>query len=114
MGPLSGITVVDLGQFITGPYAAVLLGEMGADVIKVEVPPHGDPYRAWQADGFGPSFAAYNRGKRSVLLDLKAPADHDRFLRLVETADVLIENFRPGVTARLGIDYDTLSALYPR
>jgi crotonobetainyl-CoA:carnitine CoA-transferase CaiB-like acyl-CoA transferase len=113
MGPLSGVTVLDLGQFITGPHAGVLLAEMGADVIKIE-PPAGDPFRGWDTPGFSSSFSMHNRGKRSVVLDLKTDEDRGAFLRLVETADVLIENFRPGVTARLGIDYDTVHARNPR
>lgn len=113
MAPLTGIQVLDLGQFITGPYAGVLLAEMGAEVIKVE-PPSGDPFRKWEDEGLSPSFVAYNRGKRSIILDLKTERDRHCFLELAQNADVLIENFRPGVTKRLGIDYDTLAALNPR
>jgi crotonobetainyl-CoA:carnitine CoA-transferase CaiB-like acyl-CoA transferase len=114
MGPLSGITVVDLGQFIAGPYAALLLGELGADVIKVEPPGQGDPFRIWAGERLSTSFVTFNRGKRSVALDLKNETDRADFLRLVATADVLVENYRAGVTKRLGIDYATLQPLNPR
>jgi formyl-CoA transferase len=114
MGPLTGIKVIDLGQFIAGPYAALLLGELGADVVKVEPPGQGDPFRIWAGERLSTSFVTFNRGKRSVTLDLKAESDRAIFLRLVATADVLVENFRPGVTTRLGVDYDTLSQVNPR
>ena len=107
--PLSDLRVLDLGQYISGPCTAVLLAEMGADVIKVEPPGKGDPFRAWDDTGtLKATFVAFNRGKRSVVLDLKDPQGRDALLQLVETADVLIENFRPGVMARLGIDADVL------
>ena len=83
-GPLDGIRVLDLGAIIAGPFAASLLGELGADVIKVE-PPTGDSFR-------GPGFAAYNKGQRSIVLDLREAKDKDTFLRLVRTADVVIDN----------------------
>ncbi len=105
--PLRGIRVLDLGSYISGPCAAVLLAEMGADVIKVE-PPQGDPFRTWESGGLNATFVAFNRGKRSVVLDLKADDDRQRLLDLACTADVLVENFRPGVMARLGIDYPVL------
>ncbi|MBI4491691.1 MAG: CoA transferase [Chloroflexi bacterium] len=111
---MSGTRVLDLGQFITGPLAAVLLGEMGAEVIKVEAPPRGDPFREWGGESFSPTFAAFNRGKQSVVLDLKRDEERRRFLRLVRTADVLVENFRPGVATRLGIDYQRLRVQNPR
>src|SRR5712692_7141816 len=113
MGPLTGIRVIDLGQFIAGPYAALLLGELGADVIKVEPPGQGDLFRIWAGERLATSFVTFNRGKRSVTLDLKAEGDRAEFLRLVATADVLVENFRPGVTTRLGVDYETLRQVNP-
>lgn len=100
--PLRRIRVLDLGQYISGPCAAVLLAELGADVVKVE-PPAGDPFRKWESGGLNATFVAFNRGKRSVVLDLKAEADLARLLELVRWADVLIENFRPGVMDRLGL-----------
>jgi crotonobetainyl-CoA:carnitine CoA-transferase CaiB-like acyl-CoA transferase len=110
--PLSDVRVLDLGSYISGPCAAVLLAEMGADVVKVE-PPAGDPFRKWESGGLNATFVAFNRGKRSVVLDLKSDDDRARLLELVRTADVLVENFRPGVMERLGIGWDVLSAIRP-
>ncbi len=112
--PLEGIRVVEAARFITGPHAAMLLADLGAEVIKVEQPGIGDPFRSWIDAGPSPRFIAHNRGKRSVALDLATPAGRGAFLRLIDTADVFVENFRPGVTARLGIDYPTLSQRDPR
>jgi crotonobetainyl-CoA:carnitine CoA-transferase CaiB-like acyl-CoA transferase len=111
--PLDGVRVLDLGQYISGPCTSVLLAEMGADVIKVE-PPKGDPFRQWESGGLNATFVAFNRGKRSIALDLKDPDDLATLIALVETADVLVENFRPGVTERLGITHEVLSALNPQ
>jgi formyl-CoA transferase len=101
---------------ISGPYAAMLLGDLGAEVIKVEAPGSGDPFRKWggHAGGVRPQFNAYNRGKKSVCLDVKSPEGRDAFLRLAATADVLIENFRPGTTDRLGIGWAAVRAVNPR
>ena len=115
--PLKGVRVLDVSQVMAGPFACMLLGDMGADVIKIE-PPQGDQTRA--AMGFkmrGPDsmgFLNMNRNKRSLSLDLKDERDREVFYRLVETADILVENYRPGVVQRLGIDYDTLKARNPR
>ena len=105
--PLRHIRVLDLGQYISGPCASVLLAELGADVVKVE-PPSGDPFRKWESGGLNATFVAFNRGKRSVVLDLKAEPDRARLLTLVRGADVLIENFRPGVMDRLDLGYELL------
>ncbi|WP_375419579.1 CaiB/BaiF CoA transferase family protein [uncultured Sphingomonas sp.] len=116
--PLAGIRVLDVSQVMAGPFCCMLLGDMGADVIKVEPPQVGDSSR--RSMGFrlkgedSPGFLALNRNKRSIVLDLKAPADRDTFYALVKTADVVVENGRPGVADRLGIGYETLSALNPR
>ena len=110
--PLSDVRVLDLGSYISGPCAAVLLAEMGADVVKVE-PPAGDPFRKWESGGLNATFVAFNRGKRSVVLDLKTDEGRARLLELVRTADVLVENFRPGVMERLGIGWDVLSEIRP-
>jgi crotonobetainyl-CoA:carnitine CoA-transferase CaiB-like acyl-CoA transferase len=110
--PLTDVRVLDLGSYISGPCAAVLLAEMGADVVKVE-PPAGDPFRKWESGGLNATFVAFNRGKRSVVLDLKTDQDRARLLDLVRTADVLVENFRPGVMERLGIGWDVLSGIRP-
>ena len=114
MGPLTGVRVLDLGQYITGPYATSLLAEMGADVIKVESPPDGDEFRSWEKGKVSPQFLTFNHGKRSIVLDLKAMDQRAEFYRLVKTADVLIENFRPGVTSRLGIAYESVRELNPQ
>ena len=114
-GPLSGLRVVDFSQIVSGPMAAAMLADQGADVIKVEAP-GGDPVRR-----FGPSkgdisamFVAVNRGKRGIVLDLKAAAAQDVLWRLIERADVLVENFRPGVMARFGLDAPAVLARNPR
>jgi crotonobetainyl-CoA:carnitine CoA-transferase CaiB-like acyl-CoA transferase len=114
MLPLSGVRVLDLGQYITGPCATVLLAEMGADVIKVEPPSTGDPFRSWESAGLNATFVAFNRGKRSVVLDLKTAEGRRHLLALVGSADALVENFRPGVMQRLGVGYDTLTQHNPR
>jgi formyl-CoA transferase len=103
-GPLEGIRVLDFGRYIAGPMAARLLADLGADVVKIE-DPEGDPFRFWQSDerSFSPQFAAYNRNKRSVVLDLRSPEAITRVLALVDDSDVLVENFRPGVMDRLGL-----------
>src|SRR6266481_2979765 len=111
--PLSGLRVLDVSQVMAGPFASMLLGDLGADVIKVEPPEGGDQTR--RAMGFklkgndSLGFFNLNRNKRSVALNLKNKAAREAFYRLVKTADILIENYRPGVTRRLGVDYETLS-----
>lgn len=118
MLPLTGIRVIDVSQVMAGPFCCMLLGDMGADVIKVEPPVVGDSSR--RSMGFrlkgddSPGFLALNRNKRSIVLDLKTKADRDVFYDLVETADIVVENGRPGVADRLGIGYDTLRAINPR
>lgn len=112
--PLQGVVVLDLGTFITGPAAGVLLADLGADVIKVEQPGTGDPFRAYQGDLYSPHFQTYNRNKRSVALDPKQAGDRDKLDRLVGSADVLIQNFRPGVADRLSVGHERLRAINPR
>jgi succinate---hydroxymethylglutarate CoA-transferase len=114
--PLSGIRVLDLTTVLSGPLATMMLGDAGADVIKVE-PPTGDPGRGMGPPflgGEGAEFIALNRNKRSVVLNLKEDDDRKRFLSLCRTADVLVENYRTGVTDRLGISYAEVSAVNPR
>ncbi|GAA1519045.1 CoA transferase [Kribbella lupini] len=117
-GALDGLRVLDLTQVMAGPFCTMLLADLGADVIKIENPAAGDQTRrSWGYAVHGEdsrAFLALNRNKRSVVLDLKAANDLASFRRLVETADVVVENFRPGVTARLGVDYATLAELNPR
>ena len=111
--PLRGVRVVEQGTFITGPCAAMMLADLGADVIKVESP-EGDPYRAYQRGLYSPHFQAYNRNKRSVACDLKKPADRELFDALVGGADVYLQNFRPGTAERLGAGVKRLRGLNPR
>jgi CoA:oxalate CoA-transferase len=115
-GPLSGITIVDLSRILAGPYCTFLLAEMGARVIKVEAPGSGDDARQYGPFKNGKStyFASVNRGKESIVLDLKAPRDREIFERLLDKADALVENFRPGTMEKLGYGWDTLHPRYPR
>jgi crotonobetainyl-CoA:carnitine CoA-transferase CaiB-like acyl-CoA transferase len=116
--PLARLKVLDVSQVMAGPFCCMLLGDMGADVIKVEPPGSGDQtrramgFRLKGADSGG--FLALNRNKRSIEVDLKNEAGRDVFYELVRSADILVENYRPGVTARLKIDYPTLKAINPR
>jgi crotonobetainyl-CoA:carnitine CoA-transferase CaiB-like acyl-CoA transferase len=112
--PLAGITVVEQGTFITGPAAGMLLGDLGADVIKVEVPGTGDPFRAFKGGLYSPHYQTYNRNKRSITLDTKDAADREVLDALVQDADVYIQNFRPGVAEKLGVGAARLRALNPR
>lgn len=114
--PLTGLRVLDLTQVMAGPFCSMMLGDMGADVIKIE-PSRGDQTRL--AMGFrmkgedSPGFLALNRNKRSLTLDLKTEGGKKVFYELVKSADIMLENYRPGVAKRLGIDYDTLSKIRP-
>jgi crotonobetainyl-CoA:carnitine CoA-transferase CaiB-like acyl-CoA transferase len=112
MTPLAGIRVLELASYITGPFCGQMLADLGADVIKIEPPRTGDPFRT--GSGYAPQFVGHNHGKRSLTLDLKAPGAIDVFDRLIATADVLVENFRPGVPERLGIGWERLKGLNPR
>ena len=114
-GPLQGIKVVEFTEIIAGPLAGMLLADMGADVVKVE-PPWGDPWRHTQpfTDTESRPFLAYNRGKRSLTLDLTTPEAQDVLSRLIPQMDVALVNYRPDVAVKLGVDYDTLAALNPR
>jgi crotonobetainyl-CoA:carnitine CoA-transferase CaiB-like acyl-CoA transferase len=116
-GALEGMVVLDLTQVMAGPYCTMVLADLGADVIKVENPEAGDQTRrSWGRSGIGEdslAFMALNRNKRSVTLDLKSADGVATFRRLVATADVVVENWRPGVAARLGVDYETLAAINP-
>ena len=114
--PLSGIRILDFTRVLAGPYATMMMADFGADVIKIESPV-GDETRAWAppkaADGSSTYFSGVNRNKRSLVLDLNDPADHARALELVSTADVIMENFRPGVMAKFGLDVDSVAAIKP-
>lgn len=113
--PLDGIRVLDVTRMFAGPYCGMILADLGADVIKVEEPPIGDPTRRNipAQNGESTYYMAVNRGKRSVVLDLKQQADQAAFLELVKHTDVVVENFRPGVMKRLGLDYTALKAANP-
>jgi crotonobetainyl-CoA:carnitine CoA-transferase CaiB-like acyl-CoA transferase len=116
--PLEGITVLELGQFIAGPYAAQILADLGARVIKIERPGTGDPFRLYvtepKIEGYGHNYLAFNRNKESVAIDLQCPEGLTVVKQLAEKADVLIENFRAGVLERLGLGYAALHRLNPQ
>ena len=114
-GALAGIRVIDMSQVMAGPFCAMLLADLGADVVKIE-PPAGDSTRrmAGAVGTDSPSFNAVNRGKRSIVINLKAPDGAAVVARLARSADMLLENYRPGVTESLGLGYDTLAAENPR
>jgi len=97
-----------MGAFIAGPLAGMLLGDLGAEVIKVEDPDGGDPFRSWKGGLYSPNYAAFNRNKKSLTLNLRTYEGQQAFLRLSEQADVIIENHRPGFMDRLGIGYETV------
>jgi crotonobetainyl-CoA:carnitine CoA-transferase CaiB-like acyl-CoA transferase len=111
---LSGIRIVEQGTFITGPCAGMMLADLGADVIKIESPDVGDPYRSYKGGSYSPHFQAYNRNKRSLALDLKQPGDRAVFETLIREADVFIQNFRPGTAERLGAGAKRLQELNPK
>ena len=119
-GPLKGVRIIDLTRALAGPFGTMLLADLGADVVKVE-PPEGDisryslPYTESDTErAFGGYFASINRNKRGVVLDLTVEADRETFLRLIDGADALVENFRAGVMDRLGLSYETLAARNPK
>jgi crotonobetainyl-CoA:carnitine CoA-transferase CaiB-like acyl-CoA transferase len=116
--PLEGIRVADFSHVMAGPYATHLLHLLGAEIIKIEAPGRGDAMRYYGSDrrydGMAPAFIGVNAGKKSVVLDLKHPPALAAARRLIESCDVLVENFRPGVMQRLGLDYESVRALQPR
>src|SRR5690242_4924727 len=116
LGPLAGVRVLELGSFIAGPFAGQLLGDLGADVIKVEPPGSGDPMRQWGVCVEGRSlwWPSIARNKRSVVLDLRSEHGRDAARRVAHTCDVIVENFRPGQLVSWGLGYDALAAANPR
>ncbi len=115
-GPFSGVLVIDLTRVLAGPFSTMLMADLGARVIKVEQPGSGDDSRAYGPfkDGKSVYFGFVNRGKESIALDLKNDRDRALFLRMVERADVLVENFRPGTMEKLGLSWEALSKINPR
>ncbi|WP_417419970.1 CaiB/BaiF CoA transferase family protein [Halomonas sp.] len=111
---LSNIRVIEMGTYITGPAAGMHLADLGADVIKIERPGEGDPFRAFKGGLYSPHFQTYNRNKRSIVLDSKKSGDLRVLHQLIEGADVFIQNFRPGVAEKLGVGEDTLRSVNPK
>src|SRR5271168_4750546 len=113
--PLKGVNVLDVSHVLAGPFCTKILAQLGARVIKVEMPGTGDDSRAFGpfANGKSLYFSAINCDKLSIALNLKQPADREIFEQLIEIADVLVENFRPGTMERLGYGWETLHARYP-
>jgi formyl-CoA transferase len=110
---LKGVRVVELSTVITAPLTGLMLADLGADIIKVE-PPQGDPFRSFRGGQYSPNFVAYNRGKRGIKLDLRTDAGRSILLELVARADVLLENYRPGIMAKLGLGEDLLEVTNAR
>ena len=111
---LDGVTVLELASYVSGPYAGMLLGDLGAEVIKIEDPRTGDPFRGWGAADYSATFGSVNRNKKSVILDLKSKEGVSAARALAEKADVVIENYRTGTMDRLGLGWEELSKTNPR
>jgi crotonobetainyl-CoA:carnitine CoA-transferase CaiB-like acyl-CoA transferase len=111
---LAGCRVIDHGTFITGPYAAMLLADLGAEVIKVERPDGGDPFRNFNDGLYSPQFQAFNRNKQSCAIDLNQADDRALLARMIDDADVYIQNFRPGVADRFGFAPAQVQTRNPR
>ena len=112
-GALQGIRVVEFANYVSGPYAGMLLGDLGADVVKVEEPTKGDPFRGWGRVEYSSTFGSVNRNKKSVTIDLKSEAGKADARALVLSADVVIENFRSGTMQRLGLGYESFIEANP-
>lgn len=113
MTALQGVRVVEVAAYVAGPYAGALLSDLGADVVKLEAPPRGDPYRGWASGNYSAMFCSLNRSKRSVLVDLKSPRGVEVARKLIAESDIFIENSRPGAMERLGLGYEDLRADNP-
>lgn len=111
-GALAGVTVLEVANYVSGPFAGMLLSDLGADVIKIE-PSNGDPFRGWGKSDYSATFGSLNRNKKSIVLDLKSQAGRETFRSLAARADVVVENFRPGTMERMELDYDHLQSLNP-
>ncbi len=112
-GALRGIKILEMANYISGPFASMLLADLGAEVTKIEMPGPGDPYRGWGDNAYSPTFCSFNRNKRSLTLNVQTPVGKEIFMRLARDADVVIENMRPGVMDRLGLGYEALRAINP-
>ena len=113
-GALDSLRVIELANYVSGPYAGMMLADFGAEVIKIELPGTGDPFRGWGHVDYSPTFGSVNRAKKSVVLDLKTSTGKAAAAKLIATADIVIENFRPGTLERLGLGYDELRKTNPR
>ena len=115
-GPLKGYKILELTSTVSGPFAGMMLADQGADVVKVEPPGIGDLARfmGTTKDGMGAMFSTLNRNKKCICLDFKNPENMEVFLKLAKETDVLIENYRPGIVAKLGIDYESLKKINPK
>ena len=114
MQALSGINVLEFANYVSGPYAGMMLADLGAEVIKIEPPGGGDPFRGWGAAEYSATFGSVNRNKKSMILDLKSQEGRSAALALASTADVLIENYRAGAMERLGLGSESIMKVNPR
>ena len=113
-GALSGIKIIETASYVTGPFASQLLADMGAEVVKIEEPKRGDPFRGWGERNYAATFCSLNRNKKSVTLDLRTEEGRDVVLELAKNADALIQNFRPGVMEKYGLGYERVKAINPK
>src|SRR4030081_2411712 len=109
-GALDGIRILEFASYVSGPFAGMLLSDLGAEVVKIESPDGGDPFRNWGKQDYNGTFGSMNRNKKSVTLDLKTKAGQAAARKLALSADVVIENFRAGAMERLGLGYEGLAA----
>lgn len=112
-GALQGIKILEIANYISGPFASMLLADLGAEVTKIEIPGQGDPFRGWGDNAYSPTFCNFNRNKRSLSLNMQTPEGKEICMRLARDADVLIENMRPGVLDRLGLGYQAVRSVNP-
>ena len=113
-GALSGIKIIEAASYVTGPFASQLLADMGAEVIKVEEPKRGDPFRGWGERNYAATFCSLNRNKKSITVDFRSDEGRDVLFKLIAGADVFIQNFRPGVLDKRGLGYDDVKEINPR
>ena len=113
-GAISGIKIIETASYVTGPFASQLLADMGAEVVKIEEPKRGDPFRGWGERNYAATFCSLNRNKKSVTLDLRTEEGRDVVLELAKNADALIQNFRPGVMEKYGLGYEMVKAVNPK